>query len=72
MNLTLDQIEDLKARLAAGERITRLAREVGVPWQKLWGILKSDSLSATVTAPPPAATSAEAAAAPHVHQPRRP
>jgi len=24
MNLTLDQIEDLKARLAAGERITRL------------------------------------------------
>ncbi len=32
MNLTLDQIEDLKARLAAGERITRLGREVGVPW----------------------------------------
>ncbi len=43
MNLTLDQIEDLKARLAAGERITRLGREVGVPWQRLWGILKAGS-----------------------------
>jgi hypothetical protein len=40
MNLTLDQIENLKARLAAGERITRLGHEVGIPWQRLWGILK--------------------------------
>lgn len=43
MNLTLDQIENLKARLAAGERITRLGRETGIPWQRLWGILKSCS-----------------------------
>ena len=43
MNLTLDQIEDLKARLAAGERITRLGQEVGIPWQRLWGILKGGS-----------------------------
>ena len=41
MNLTLDQIENLKARLAAGERITRLGHEVGIPWQRLWGILKA-------------------------------
>ena len=40
MNLTLDQIENLKARLAAGERITRLGHEAGIPWQRLWGILK--------------------------------
>ena len=43
MNLTLDQIEDLKARLASGERITRLGQEVGIPWQRLWGILKGGS-----------------------------
>ncbi len=43
MNLTLDQIENLKARLAAGERITRLGHEVGIPWQRLWGILKAGS-----------------------------
>jgi hypothetical protein len=43
MNLTLDQIEDLKARLAAGERITRLGQEVGIPWQRLWGTLKGGS-----------------------------
>ena len=43
MNLTLDQIENLKARLAAGERITRLGQEVGIPWQRLWGILKGGS-----------------------------
>ena len=41
MNLTLDQIENLKIRLAAGERITRLGHEVGIPWQRLWGILKA-------------------------------
>jgi hypothetical protein len=43
MNLTLDQIENLKGRLAAGERITRLGHEVGIPWQRLWGILKAGS-----------------------------
>ena len=42
MNLTRNRIKKLNARLLAGELITRLAHDVGIPWQELWEILKDD------------------------------
>ena len=38
-NLTEEQLYSLRERLAAGTRITRLAKEVGMSWQKLHAIL---------------------------------
>ena len=35
-----DLFAKLAARYMAGERITKLAREAGIPWQRLWGMLK--------------------------------
>jgi len=36
------KIAELKQRLANGEKLKDLAKEVNVPWQKLWGILNQD------------------------------
>lgn len=32
-------LETLRKRYAAGEKVTTLAREAGIPWQRLWGLL---------------------------------
>ena len=39
--LSDEQIGSLKNRLRSGEKIKALAAEVGIPWQRLWSILKT-------------------------------
>jgi len=34
-------LESLRQRYAAGERISALAKEAGIPWQRLWGMLNT-------------------------------
>lgn len=34
-------VQTLRARQSAGESLGKLAREIGVPWQRLWGVLRS-------------------------------
>ncbi|MCE5327868.1 MAG: hypothetical protein LLG01_15790 [Planctomycetaceae bacterium] len=34
-------LNNLRQRYARGEKVTALAKEAGIPWQRLWGILKS-------------------------------
>ena len=52
--LTAQQIESLKSRLAAGEKITHLAREVNIPWQRLWSILNAGQPMAPAASAQPA------------------
>ena len=51
--LATGTIEQLKQRKAAGESIKALALEVGVSWQRLWGILQNPSAAATSTSSAP-------------------
>ena len=37
--LTTDRIESLRQRRSAGENLSILAREAGLSWQRLWGLL---------------------------------
>jgi len=45
VGLSAAKLSELKQRLADGEKLKDLAKEVGVPWQKLWGVLKGAAKS---------------------------
>jgi replication-associated recombination protein RarA len=54
------QIEDLRQRLNGGCKIRDLAREAGISWQKLWGMLKTPSGdNGNATKPPAGAPSSQ-------------
>ena len=38
--MNTEQLKSIRERFAAGEKITRLAREAGVSWQWLWGVVR--------------------------------
>src|ERR1035437_2158290 len=37
--MTNDALETLRQRRSMGESLGKLAREAGLPWQRLWGLL---------------------------------
>lgn len=38
--MNAEQLKSIRERFTAGEKITRLAKEAGVSWQWLWGVVK--------------------------------
>ena len=50
--LSEELVSSLKNRLRSGEKVKALAAEVGIPWQRLWSILKTAQPAAPATSTP--------------------
>jgi replication-associated recombination protein RarA len=44
---TIPDLEAIRLRRAAGENLSNLAKEAGIPWQRLWGILNPPAAPVT-------------------------
>ena len=61
LTITDNVIEDLRRRRSDGESLATLAAEVGVSWQRLWGVLAG-------TSPPPGQARPEAQPTPQMRR----